>query len=90
VTRIIQAEGFTVNTDKTRLMGKGSRQMVTGVVVNQVLGLSRQQRRRLRAMVHHLQSAPGASNGKLQSYVTGKLAYLEMLNPEQAAKFQVK
>ena len=84
-SRIIEEEGFSVNTDKTRLMGRGSRQTVTGVVVNHVLGLSRQERRRLRAMAHRLrgESSSEARPG-LQAMLRGKLAYLSMLNPSQA------
>src|SRR6185369_10840979 len=80
-SRIIEEEGFSVNTDKTRLMGRGSRQTVTGVVVNHVLGLSRQERRRLRAMAHRLrgESSSEARPG-LQAMLRGKLAYLSMLN----------
>src|SRR5262249_23275628 len=40
-TRIIEEEGFWVNTDKTAVARKGGCQRVTGVVVNDVLGLSR-------------------------------------------------
>jgi retron-type reverse transcriptase len=84
VTRIVAAEGFAINPDKTRLAGQGNRQTVTGVVVNQVLGLSRQERRRLRAMAHQLRGRNDASQARLE----GKIAYLSMLNPQQAAAFR--
>jgi len=86
-SRIVSEEGFVINTAKTRLMGQGNRQTVTGVVVNQTLGLSRQERRRLRAAAHqllHKIDAPAALHVQLQ----GKVAYLSMLNPKQAAPFQ--
>jgi len=82
--RIIEAEGFTVNDEKTRLMGRSTRQTVTGVVVNETLGLSRQERRRLRAAAHRLGRA-GAGEVPSASWLRGKLAYLAMLNPAQAA-----
>jgi len=78
VQTIVEAEGFRLQPGKTRVMRSGQRQTVTGVVVNQVLGLSRQQRRRLRAALHQ-QKSPDAQ-------LQGKLAYLAMLNPEQATK----
>jgi RNA-directed DNA polymerase len=87
IARIVREEGFIVNADKTRLMGRGTRQTVTGVVVNQVLGLSRQERRRLRATAHQLRTQGAAADPRLESF-TGKLAYLEMLNPQQAAKIR--
>jgi hypothetical protein len=85
-TRIILSEGFEVNRDKTRILRSGGCQRVTGVVVNQVLGLSRQERRRLRAMIHRLKQdrAAGKPEDGRGPYLLGKLAYLAMLNPAQA------
>jgi hypothetical protein len=90
VGRIIAEEGFMLNADKTRLMGKGSRQSVTGVVVNQILGLSRQERRRLRATAHRLsQQKNGETDSVLRAKLEGKVAYLSMLNPQQAAQINL-
>jgi hypothetical protein len=84
VTReIADDEGFAVNESKTRVMHSGQRQQVAGVVVNEELGLSREERRRLRAMIHRL-SQEDAPDPKDIEYVEGKLAYLQMLNPAQA------
>lgn len=79
--KIIRSEGFATNAKKTRIMHRGGAQRVTGVTVNQVIGLSRHERRRLRAAVHHV--AKGAPVEPATS-VRGKLAYLAMLNREQA------
>jgi retron-type reverse transcriptase len=86
VNRIVEEEGFTLNREKTRLMGKGARQTVTGVIVNQTLGLSRQERRRLRACAHKLRLNPSGDEIRRRGRLKGKLAYLAMLNREQAAK----
>jgi hypothetical protein len=51
------------------------------------VGLSRQERRRLRAAIHHLgREADPARRAELEAGVRGKLAYLHMLNPGQAEK----
>jgi hypothetical protein len=50
-TRIARDEGFEVIPQKTRSVNRGTRQSVTDVVLKRVLGLSRQERRRLRAAV---------------------------------------
>ena len=87
VTReIAEDEGFAVNEDKTRVMHSGQRQQVAGVVVNDKLGLSRKERRRLRAMIHRLnqEADSGSPDPEEVEYLDGKLAYLEMLNPDQA------
>jgi hypothetical protein len=85
VTReIAEDEGFAINESKTRVMHSGQRQQVAGVVVNEALGLSRKERRRLRAMIHQL-GQEESPNPKMVEYLEGKLAYLHMLNPDQAA-----
>ncbi len=71
--RICEDEGFPLNGKKTRIMRRGAAQTVTGVTVNRVLGLSRQQRRKIRAALHQGRSC------------TGELAWVVMLNAEQAA-----
>jgi retron-type reverse transcriptase len=89
--RIVGAEGFAINRSKTRISRRSSRQVVTGVVVNDVVGLSRQERRRLRAAIHDLGREPDAvRRQKLEAAVRGKLAYLHMLNPEQAGKLRAR
>ena len=82
VREIVEDEGFRLNRDKTHVMRSGGRQAVTGVVVNETLGLSRQERRKLRAQIH--QMSPDHAPEEL-ARLRGKLAYLRMLNPDQAA-----
>ena len=86
VGNIVEDEGFVLNRSKTRIMRRGGAQVVTGVTVNQVLGLSRRERRRIRARIHHLRRARQA--GTLEpaqiARLRGKLAYVHMLNPAQA------
>ncbi len=79
VAAVVEAEGFRLKAEKTRVMRQGSRQSVTGVVVNQVAGLSRQERRKLRAALHQ-------AGGQPDAVLRGQLAYLQGLNPEQARR----
>ena len=78
-TRIIEEEGFRLNEAKTRIMRRGRRQSVVGVTVNDVAGLSRQERRRLRAMIHQTDKA--SASPAVLARIRGKLAFLAMLNP---------
>jgi hypothetical protein len=82
VQRIVRAEGFALNQEKTRVMTRRGAQLVTGVTVNRELGLSRRVRRTLRAALHRARTgAPGAPT---RQQLEGKLAYLSMLNKRQA------
>jgi len=88
---IVRDEGFKINRAKARISRRSARQVVTGVVVNDVVGLSRQERRRLRAAIHQLgRETDPARRQEIESRLRGKLAYLHMLNPSQAAKLQVR
>jgi retron-type reverse transcriptase len=88
--RIVKQEGFAINPQKTRIARRGSRQQVTGVTVNDKAGLSRKERRRLRAALHRLEQekAHGEADPVQLRQVQGRLAYVAMLNPEQAAALQ--
>lgn len=80
--KIVREEGFEVNEKKTRLARSGRRQRIAGVTVNDQLGLSRHERRLLRAEIHHMKL--GRKSEKEARSIRGKLAYLSMLNPAQA------
>jgi RNA-directed DNA polymerase len=80
----VAAEGFAVNAGKTRVLRAGRRQTVTGVVVNKVMGLSRHERRKLRAALHRQSMEAGRADIAEQLRLHGKLAYLFMLNRIQA------
>ncbi|HEY8246212.1 MAG TPA: hypothetical protein VIG38_02885 [Hyphomicrobium sp.] len=62
----------------------GRRQAVTGVIVNKTMGLSRQERRRLRATLLRQKTAIEMDPGE-RLRLHGKLAYLFMLNRVQEA-----
>jgi len=69
-------------------MKQGGRQLVTGVTVNSVLGLSHQKRRLIRAMLHRASKAP--VDPKRRAELTGLLAWVHMLNPDQATALRRK
>lgn len=54
LVREIEGAGFRVNPDKTRMHCRGSRQMVTGLVVNEKVNITREYYRKARAMCDSL------------------------------------
>ena len=84
--RILTDEGFEPNRKKTRIERRTNAQRVSGVTVNDVVGLSRRERRKLRAMAHQaaLKERSGELDLQTRRRLEGKLAYLAMLNPSQA------
>ncbi len=81
--QVIEREGFKINRDKTRVLRRRRRQIVTGVVVNDKPTLPRVEKRRLRAAVHHENA--GKLSEEQSRKLSGKLGYLNMID-DQAAK----
>lgn len=50
--RIIEDQGFTINKAKTRLQKRGSRQEVTGIIVNKKLNVTKKYTREIRSLLH--------------------------------------
>jgi retron-type reverse transcriptase len=55
VKAIIESEDLTLHPDKTRIMRKGSRKEVTGIVVNEKPGVNRNTLRNFRALLYQIE-----------------------------------
>ncbi len=92
---ILEDEGFEVNEKKLRVQRRNAAQVVTGIVVNEKPSASREERRRLRAILHRArfegiekQNRIGHSN--FTAWLRGHVAYVSMVDPAQGAKLKVK
>ena len=83
VKRIVEAEGFRLHPDKTRVARSGSQQKVTGLVVNGAGGprVPRKLRRQLRAAVHNLTHGKPGRDGDTPARLAGYAAYVHMSDP---------
>jgi retron-type reverse transcriptase len=84
VRRIVAAEGFEVNDEKTRVHRTGGRQSVTGLVVNGdgEPRVSRTLRRQLRSALHKLKTGKPLKEGESVARLCGYAAFVYMTNPE--------
>ncbi len=87
---IVEHEGFTVHPDKTRILHKGRKQEVTGIVVNRGLSVDRKTLRRLRATLFQLEK--DGVNGKRWGHgddvvasVEGYAHFVAMVDKEKGA-----
>jgi hypothetical protein len=91
VTRICRDEGFEVNHQKTRTMRSPNRQLVTGLIVNDDVRLTRSDLRRIRAFLHRCETR-GIDNVSLEigkdarAVARGYFAYIFMVKPSAALK----
>jgi hypothetical protein len=84
VRRIVEAEGFRLHPEKTRVHRRGGRQQVTGLVVNGAGAprVPRKLRRQLRAAAHNLRRGKGLREGETITRLVGYAAYVHMTDPE--------
>jgi RNA-directed DNA polymerase len=82
---IVEHEGFRLHQKKTRIMRRGRKQEVTGIVVNERCGLDRKMLRRLRATLYQIEKdGPNGrhwnGNVNVVSAVQGVAAYATMVD----------
>jgi hypothetical protein len=69
IKEIIREEGFEVHSGKERLMPDHTRQMVTGLVVNEKVNVPREYVRGLRALLHNVESHGWKSQVERQEWL---------------------
>jgi retron-type reverse transcriptase len=93
VEKVLGQLGYKLKERKTNVFRRGRRQMVTGLVVNVKPNLPRRLRRRLRAAVHRYSNSQEVVwQDRLMSMdqLKGRLAYLSMVQPDEAAHLKAK
>ena len=98
ITNIVSESGFRINTRKTKVMKRHHRQYVCGVVVNEKTNLIREERLRLRAIVHNVKvNGPIHEAQKNQTTVDnfinvlrGKINWFKQLNKNKADKLSAE
>jgi hypothetical protein len=93
VTRIIQEEGYALNFRKTRVMRKGSRQQVTGIVVNEKTNIARSDRDALKATLYNcVRFGPATQNRKslpdFRAHLEGRVAQLAAIDASRGARMR--
>jgi hypothetical protein len=91
VATIAVEEGFAIQPHKTRVMRRGQRQRVAGVVVNVRPNVLRREWDRLKAiMTNCVRTGPAAQNREqhplFREHLRGRIAHVAMLNPARGRK----
>ncbi len=86
--KIVEDEGFIIHPEKLRIMRKGARQEVTGIVVNEKLNISRSTLNNFRALLYQIEK--DGIKGKhwknspdLLPSIRGYANYIAMVNKEK-------
>jgi hypothetical protein len=93
VAAILHEEGFAVNHRKTRVMRRGVRQHLAGLVTNEHVNIPRADFDRLKATLTNCarfgpqsQNREGLPNFRV--YLEGRVAFVEMINAQKAARLR--
>jgi hypothetical protein len=89
--QVIHAERFRMNRRKRKVVRRSSRQVVTGVVVNEKPNVSRAEFDRLKAtLTNCLRHGPSSQNRDrhpaFAAHLRGRIAHVQLLNPDRAAR----
>lgn len=86
---VIGRNGFAVHPDKAHYADRNSRRMVTGVKINEGLNVDRRYIRRIRAMLHSIETfgltdaesyhSTSGGRGTLANHLRGKISYIAHL-----------
>ena len=85
IQRIVEEEGFKINPEKILTMHAGMRQVVTKIVVNTKLNLTREDRKEIRQSALHCAVMPKQARNNDYSLL-GQLSWLCSVNPTLGMK----
>ncbi|HSD86736.1 MAG TPA: reverse transcriptase family protein [Kofleriaceae bacterium] len=94
--KLVVTEGFAIHPDKVRVVRRGRRQEVTGVVVNDRPGVPRDDLRRFRALLHHIdKDGPagkkwGHNEGNVLEAALGFASYVAMVDKAKGEILRTK
>jgi hypothetical protein len=88
-------EGFRLNYRKTRVMRRGQRQELCGVVINEKPNIPRRERDRLRAVLFNvarfgLESQNQDGHRDFRRYLEGKVAWVAAVNGAAGGKLKAR
>jgi retron-type reverse transcriptase len=93
VEAIVQEEGFSLNTAKTRVMPRSTAQRVTGIVVNEHCNVGRAEFDALKAVLYNCaRTNPDSQNrakvADFRAHLGGRVSWVEQINPPRGAKLR--
>ncbi|MCS6899502.1 MAG: reverse transcriptase family protein [Myxococcales bacterium] len=92
---VIQAEGFRVHPNKTRILHRSRRQEVTGIVVNQRLSVDRETLRKFRALLFQIEKdgpegKHWGAGGDVLAAAVGYANFVAMVTPDKGRPLRAR
>ena len=92
-TYLVTHEGFTINSDKTRILRNSRQQEVTGIVVNDKVNISKKTLKNFRATLYQIEKdgitgKKWGNSPNLLASITGFANFVAMVNPDKGLELQ--
>lgn len=92
IERIIESEGFNINEQKRRVIGKRQKPSITGLIISdqKIARIDREQKRKVRAGIHRLLTVDLNEDERtiLQNWVLGWVNYIKGIDPESYSQLK--
>lgn len=90
VPQVVEEEGFRLNGSKTRIMSRTSRQVVTGIVVNERINIDRRTYDEVKAVIHACASPDDTrlDDAAFRNSLLGRIGWIETLNLRRGEKLR--
>ena len=89
VSKMVFSEGFSINSQKTRVARNNARQVVTGIVVNSHMQVAKEKRKQIRQQVYYIQKfgleshldRVGETRANYLNHLLGQINFALFVNP---------
>ncbi|NNE21835.1 MAG: RNA-directed DNA polymerase [Rhizobiales bacterium] len=90
VPQIVHEEGLSLNPHKTHIMSAGSRQLVTNIVVNRHVNVTREKFDKIKATIHACAKPDDErlSDPVFRAKLLGQIGWVETVNPKRGLKLR--
>jgi RNA-directed DNA polymerase len=94
VGRILAEEGYAMHPRKTKVMHHGTRQQITGLVVNDHVNVARERYDLLKAILtnclrHGAASQNRAAHPDFRAHLDGRISFVESINPHRGLRLRL-
>jgi len=86
----IMMNGFLINANKTRVLRPHRRQSITGVVINDKLGVAKRYYKNTKAGVHNFSNNKNRFSNKQIQKLRGRIEWIRSIDPQKGTKLLVE
>lgn len=84
VNKIVKEEGFSIKSEKTKVLRKNNRQIITGIVINNdEIGVTKKWVKNLRALIYNTKKDTSKADYQTINEIKGRVGWLKNINAKR-------